>query len=150
MSSFYPVVLDAGNLRLKESGVGDTLDTTDSILQTNILKLDGKVIQSINTINTSSDTINIAYSSYFKLNMSSNYSFANNGFQGADSTSNVAQTFLIEVDNSGSHSIVWPTNVTWTNGVTPTIYSSAVSVVTFLTSDNGTTFRGSLSLATAT
>lgn len=149
MPSYYPVVLDADNVRLKESGVGDTLDTTDSILQTNILKIDGKVIQSINTINTSSNTINIAYSSFFQLDLSSTYSFATDGFQGADPTANVAQSFLIEINNAGSHAVVWPTNVVWTSGLAPTIYNNAVSVVTFMTTDNGTTFRGSLSLNTS-
>lgn len=148
MPSYYPVVLDAANLRLKETGIGDTVNTSGSILQTDLLKIDGPVIQSMNTVNTSSNTINIAYSSYFKLNLTGNYTIAS--IEGANASANVSQTILIEINNAGGYSLLWPANVKWNNGITPTIYDDAFSIITLTTVDNGTTFRGVQSIVTST
>ena len=148
MASYYPVVLDTDNVRLKETGIGDTVNTNGSILQTDFLKIDGPVIQSVNLVNTSSNTINIAYSSYFKIGLTGNYTLAS--IDGADATANVAQTILIEIDNSGGYSLSWPASVKWNNGLTPTLYDDAFSIITLTTVDNGTTFRGVQSLVTST
>lgn len=60
-----------------------------------------------------------------------------------------AATLNIILTNGGSAAITWPTSVKWTNGVTPTLTSSGVDVLTFMTPDGGTTWYGTLAIANA-
>lgn len=52
--------------------------------------------------------------------------------------------FVLELTNGAAYSISWPAAVKWPGGSTPTLQSSGVDVLGFLSRDAGTTIRGSL------
>lgn len=60
-----------------------------------------------------------------------------------------AATLNIILTNGGSAAITWPTSVKWTDGVAPTLTSSGVDVLTFMTPDGGTTWYGTLAITNA-
>ena len=60
-----------------------------------------------------------------------------------------AATLNIILTNGGSAAVTWPTSVKWTDGVAPTLISSGVDVLTFMTPDGGTTWYGTLAIANA-
>lgn len=53
-----------------------------------------------------------------------------------------ASGFILELTNGGSATQEWPVSVKWPNGTAPTLTSSGVDVLTFITDDGGTTWRG--------
>ena len=55
--------------------------------------------------------------------------------------------FIIELTNGGSQTQNWPTTATkWPGGVAPTLTSSGVDLLVFVTDDGGTTWRGVASM----
>lgn len=60
-----------------------------------------------------------------------------------------AATLNIILTNGGSAAITWPTSVKWTDSVAPTLTSSGVDVLTFMTPDGGTTWYGTLAITNA-
>lgn len=58
-----------------------------------------------------------------------------------------AAGFILELTNGGSATQIWPSpNVKWPGGVAPTLTVSGVDILTFVTDDNGTTWRGVASM----
>jgi hypothetical protein len=58
-----------------------------------------------------------------------------------------AMGFVIELTNGGSATQNWPSpSVKWPGGTAPTLTSSGVDVLTFVTDDGGTTWRGVVSM----
>lgn len=53
-----------------------------------------------------------------------------------------ASGFILELTNGGSATQEWPITVKWPSGTAPTLTSSGVDVLTFITDDGGTTWRG--------
>ena len=50
--------------------------------------------------------------------------------------------FALELTNGGSAAQTWPAAVAWDGGTAPTLQSSGVDILGFLTRDGGTTWRG--------
>ena len=55
--------------------------------------------------------------------------------------------FTMEITDGGAFAVTWPASVKWPGGTAPTLVASGVDVVTFYTSDGGTTIRGALAMA---
>ena len=53
-----------------------------------------------------------------------------------------AGSFTLIVTNGGSATLTWPTSVDWAGGTAPTLTSSGVDVLTFLTVDGGSIWYG--------
>jgi hypothetical protein len=53
--------------------------------------------------------------------------------------------FILELTNGGSASVQWPTSVRWAGGVAPVLTSSGVDLLSFITDDGGTNWRGVVS-----
>lgn len=60
--------------------------------------------------------------------------------------SGAASTFNLILTNGGSKIITWPSNVKWTDGTPPSLSTSGIDVLTFLTPNGGTTWYGCLAL----
>ena len=75
--------------------------------------------------------------------------FADTTFTFINVPSGRAATLNIILTNGGSAAITWPTSVKWTDGVAPTLTSSGVDVLTFMTPDGGTTWYGTLAITNA-
>jgi hypothetical protein len=54
--------------------------------------------------------------------------------------------FILELTNGGSATITWPTAVRWPGGTAPTLTTSGVDVLVFVTDDGGTNWRGVASM----
>lgn len=52
--------------------------------------------------------------------------------------------FILELTNGGTGTQTWMTGTKWPSGTAPTLASSGVDILVFLTRDGGTTWRGSL------
>jgi hypothetical protein len=57
-----------------------------------------------------------------------------------------ASGFILELTNGGSFSIAWPNSVKWSGGTAPSLTISGVDVLAFVTDDDGTTWRGVVSM----
>jgi hypothetical protein len=49
--------------------------------------------------------------------------------------------FVLELTNGGSATVTWPTAVRWPGGTAPTLTTSGVDVLVFVTDDGGTNWR---------
>ena len=59
-------------------------------------------------------------------------------------------SFVLSLTNGGAFSIVWPTSVDWEGGTAPTLTTSGLDILVFMTYDGGTIWHGMLaSLASA-
>lgn len=65
-------------------------------------------------------------------------------FSGQSATN--ASGFVLELTNGGAFSVSWPPAVKWPAGTSPTLTVAGVDVLAFITDDNGTTWRGVLSM----
>lgn len=65
-------------------------------------------------------------------------------FSGQSTTN--ASGFVLELTNGGAFSVSWPASVKWPAGTSPTLTVAGVDVLAFITDDNGTTWRGVLSM----
>jgi hypothetical protein len=54
--------------------------------------------------------------------------------------------FVLELTNGGSAALTWPAAVKWPGGIAPTLTASGVDVLTFITDDGGTIWRGVVSM----
>jgi hypothetical protein len=55
-----------------------------------------------------------------------------------------AYSFVLELTNGGTGTQTWPASVDWPSGVAPTLTTSGVDVLGFITDDGGTIWRGVL------
>jgi hypothetical protein len=53
--------------------------------------------------------------------------------------------FVLQLTNGGDYSVVWPTSVRWAGGEAPELTGSGVDLLTFITNDGGTNWRGVVS-----
>ena len=61
-------------------------------------------------------------------------------------TSPTAVVFILELTNGGSAVLTWPASVKWPNGTAPTLTVSGIDLLSFVTDDGGTTWRGVVSI----
>jgi hypothetical protein len=61
--------------------------------------------------------------------------------------SGYASSFTLVLTNGGSQTQTWPGSVKWPGGSAPTFTTSGVDILTFFTTDGGTTWRGALAQA---
>lgn len=54
--------------------------------------------------------------------------------------------FVLELTNGGSATVNWPLTVKWPTGSAPTLTSSGIDVLVFITDDGGTNWRGVASM----
>jgi hypothetical protein len=57
-----------------------------------------------------------------------------------------ASGFVLELTNGGSAAQIWPISVRWPGGIAPTLTTSGVDILVFVTDDAGTNWRGVASM----
>jgi hypothetical protein len=57
-----------------------------------------------------------------------------------------AYGFILELTNGGAYTMQWPAATKWPAATAPTLTASGVDVLTFITDDGGTTWRGLASM----
>jgi hypothetical protein len=54
--------------------------------------------------------------------------------------------FVLELTNGGAFTQIWPATVKWPSAIAPTLTIAGIDVLTFITDDSGTTWRGVASM----
>ena len=139
MAQYYPVIVDAANLKFKELPAGDTLDLSDATVYVRDIELSGALKQN-KTVIPANGSINLLGGTFFTKTLTSSETVT---FDNAPS-SNVVVTFSVEISASGAYSVAWPGTVQWESGITPSIDTDGTALFTFYTSDGGSSYRGSL------
>jgi hypothetical protein len=91
---------------------------------------------------TGATTIDINYGNYFYATVTGTITWT---FASPPPTGNAAG-FILRLTNGGSAPQIWPTSVKWPTGTVPTLTTSGVDILTFITDDVGTSWRGVLSI----
>jgi hypothetical protein len=114
-----------------------TLTATQSLTNKAIATL-GPVTQNVTAV--AATAINCSLGNYFTktITVTTNWTFTN--------VPSTAFGFILVLTNGGSQAVTWPAAVKWPNAVIPTLTVSGVDVLTFLTDDGGTTWRGVMSM----
>jgi len=126
-------------------------DSTNSLTGNEGLTFDGSSLKaamkgyslSINDLGniSGSTTIDLNSGNFVTATVTGAVTFTFSG----QSSSN-ASGFILELTNGGSQTINWP-SVKWPNGTAPVLTASGVDVLAFMTDDNGSNWRGVLSMA---
>jgi hypothetical protein len=91
---------------------------------------------------TGATTIDINYGNYFYATVTGSVTWT---FSSPPPTAN-AGGFILRLTNGGSAAQIWPGSVRWPSGTAPTLTASGVDVLTFITDDVGTSWRGVISM----
>lgn len=143
MTARYPLVLNGTTIQELQSGdtlagltTGDVVGTTDTQTLTN------KTITAVAAYETkialSASDISLSTGTYFSKTISSATTFTVSNVP----TTGTVGSFVLELTNGGSSNITWWSGVKWSSGTAPTLTSTGVDILSFYTSDGGTTWRG--------
>ena len=127
-----------------------TLDVTGTLRVTsNAVLTTYTEAESSPSISTNTLTLNLATSTIFNVTLNANITTLS--ITNIPATSGVVSGFVIIFTGSGSaYSVTWPTsspNIRWPNGVAPALTSTTGKrdVLTFFTTDNGSTYNAFIS-----
>lgn len=88
-----------------------------------------------------SATLELNLANNFTMDFSGATSYAL-GLSGAPSGAGDAYGFTLTLDTTNMAGLAWDTKIKWSTGTAPTLTAGVTYVFTFLTTDNGTTFKG--------
>lgn len=91
---------------------------------------------------TGATTVNLQLGNYVTATVTGAITWT---FSNAPASPN-AGGFVLKLINGGSQTQVWPASVKWPSGTAPTLSASGTDVLTFITDDAGTTWRGVASM----
>jgi len=86
-------------------------------------------------------TADLASANNFSMNFSANTSYTFE-LTGAPSGAGDAYGCTLTLDTTGGAALTWGSSIQWSGGVAPTLAVDTVSVLTFITTDGGTSFKG--------
>jgi hypothetical protein len=117
--------------------------TLSGIVNAATLYLSKTAAQTINVVAAGATAvIDCSLGNYFTRTISTTttWSFSN------IPTSSYVYVAILELTNGGAFAQSWPASVRWPIGIAPTLSSTAngVDVISFITDDGGTTWRGSV------
>jgi hypothetical protein len=95
----------------------------------------------VDPVALSGTAIDLSVGNVFTKTISSSTTFTITGVPQGKST-----MFNLVLTNGGSRTITWPASVKWTAGSPPTLTSSGIDVLTFLTIDGGITWYGTMAV----
>ena len=170
MADRIPTYIDAATQQISEIGVGDGIDITggtvkaDNVEVTN-LTIDGdpyipfdpsdvtelsaeKVKAETYTettvpveYGTGTATADLSKANNFLMDFSSDTSYTFS-FSGAPAEAGDAYGCTLTLDTTNMVAVTWDANIQWAGGVAPTLEVDTVNVMTFVTTDNGTSYKG--------
>jgi hypothetical protein len=88
-------------------------------------------------------TLDLADGNYFEARAagSTTFVFANPPVS-AVGTGRTAGGFVLELQNGGAATVTWPSTVRWPGGTAPSLTAAGFDVLTFITDDGGSNWRG--------
>lgn len=152
MANRIPLIVDSGDLRIKELPASDNLDVGNSeIVNSGNITMVANSVASVFTttmyysnlgVLNGNTTVNISSHNYFigfaNANLTFTFSSAHSG--------NVSDTFLLRLVDGGSYTITWPETVRWPSGSAPTLSTSNSDLFVFITDNNGSDWRAAYQL----
>lgn len=115
------------------------LNLADNLLTRPKLKDVGEAVNAIGSIGGGTQDIDLTLGNVVTGTVDTStttFTFSN------PSATGVACSFTLILNNAGSQTINWPASVVWAGGTEPTLTASGVDVLTFMTTDGGTTWLG--------
>lgn len=91
-----------------------------------------------NIVAVSSTSVDCSTGNYFTKTISTTTTFT---FDNVPASRRYG--FVLQLTNGGASTVNWPAAVVWPSATAPTLTSSGVDLLIFVTSDGGTTWRGS-------
>ena len=131
------VTLEAGGTVYQTIGVNDCTDFNSTEVREAKLKDYSEHVNAIGTV-TSNTAVNFENGNVQTVTVGGNcqFSFSNPPASGQ------AGTVTLIITNGGAHTTTFASAVKFPGGVAPTLTSSGVDIVSFLTTDAGTTING--------
>lgn len=131
------VTLEAGGTIYQTIGVNDCTDFNSTEVREAKLKDYSEHVNAIGTV-TSNTAVNFENGNVQTVTVGGNcqFSFSNPPASGQ------AGTVTLIITNGGAHTTTFASAVKFPGGVAPTLTSSGVDIVSFLTTDAGTTING--------
>lgn len=111
----------------------------DKILQMPVLRDYGETVNAIGSTGGGTQDIDLTLGNVVTATVDTSantFTFSN------PSASGTACSFTLILTNGGSQTVNWPTSVDWAGATAPTLTTTGVDVLTFLTTDGGTTWYG--------
>jgi flagellar biogenesis protein FliO len=141
-SSAIPVISVSANGRI--SGISNTSLSLQDQQITRPLIRDYRLVQNSLGNVSGNTTIDISLGNYISANVTGAVTWT---FSNAPASSNAAG-FILKLSNGGSATQLWPSpSVKWPSGTAPSLTTSGVDTLAFITDDGGTTWRGVLSMS---
>lgn len=92
----------------------------------------------------SENSINVSDSTVFTKTITEDTTFTFSGVP-----SNTTGIFTLILTNGGTKIVTWPSNVKWTDGITPDLSTSGSDIITFITPDGGISWYACVNLHNA-
>lgn len=143
-SAFHQALVvdkDTGNVDFKqEVSLADTLNCVDQLVTRPEIRDYAETVDVDNS--GTAYTIDLENGNVHEVTLTGNCTFT---FSNPPATGKAGSfTLILKQDGTGSRTTTWPASVDWTGGNAPVLSSGAseVDVLTFLTTDGGTTWYG--------
>ena len=137
MADRVPTYIDTTTQQISEIALGDGLDVAGGDVKA------GTFTETTASVdyNGTNATADLSKANNFDMNFSAGdtYTFA---LTGAPSGAGDAYGCTLTLDTTNMAALTWGSNVQWSGGAAPTLEADTVNVITFITTDGGTSFKG--------
>jgi len=116
-----------------------TVNMADNIINRPVLEDYGETVNAIGSIGGGTQDIDLTLGNVVTGTVDTStttFTFSN------PPASGTCGSFTLILTNGGSQTVNWPAAVDWAGGVAPTLTTSGVDILTFITTDAGTTWYG--------
>ncbi len=132
-----PTYIDTTTQKISEIAVGDGLDIAGGDVKAGTFT---ETVASVDYSGTNA-TADLSKANNFSMDFSASdtYTFA---LTGAPSDAGDAYGCTLTLDTTGMAALTWDSSVQWSGGVAPTLVADTINVITIITTDGGTSFKG--------
>jgi len=127
------------NKTLGATTLSGTMSAADNIIDQPKLQDYSETVNALGDLGGGTDDIDLTSGNVVTATVSTStqtFTFSNPPASGS------AGSFTLILTNGGSQTVNWPASVDWAGGTAPTLTTSGVDILTFLTTDGGTTWYG--------
>jgi len=127
------------NKTIAASTLSGTMSAADNIIDQPKLQDVSETVNAIGAIGGGTQDIDLESGNVVTATVDTStttFTFSNPPASGS------AGSFTLILTNGGSQTVNWPASVDWAGGTAPTLTAAGVDVLTFLTTDAGTTWYG--------
>ena len=116
-----------------------TMSAADQIIDQPVIRDYGETVNAIGSIGGGTQDIDLELGNVVTGTVDTStttFTFSN------PPASGTAGSFTLVLTNGGSQTVNWPASVTWAGGIAPSLTAAGVDLLSFLTINAGTTWRG--------